>query len=263
MLRQDTLLESVQMIGRESVTIDEDVLEDLLSVITEDAWEELDELSKKTLKSYHSKRLRNADRPKHLDSLDRSEKRLKWIKKGERAEKFKGSGNRWVNKVLSSPGHDKRTRLKLGYVTKESVDLDEAWTIHPGTKEWKKQQYMTDKVHAGDRSGESLESRVARQNEAEKEYNRKQRRKMKKESAEIDLDALAEVLYSLSEEELGYLDELSNRTLGRYVRRASKDAVTNAFILGNDENKDDRLRRKVRNRAAGLSRVGDRLRKMK
>ena len=55
MTKSRTIVESIEVHGRREVDVPEDVLEDLLSVITEDAWDELDELSKATLASYIGK----------------------------------------------------------------------------------------------------------------------------------------------------------------------------------------------------------------
>ena len=214
MTRSRTIVESIEVHGRREVDVPEDVLEDLLSVITEDAWEELDELSRATMLRYRKASSKEATRAS-------GRKRYHF----DKSNAAMNAGDRGKESM-----YDKKARDAIAHHEKRVRGL------------------------------QSLERRGIYGNT--------------KESFEIDLDELAEVLGSLSEEELGYLDELSKDTVKSYRLGARKDinralsrrsyhdkmAYTNRPMSASGRGDKDRYEKAVSNRDRADSHVSKRLR---
>ena len=261
-----TLNESISLVGRPTVAVDEDVLEDILSVIDEDEFDQLDELSKKTLKSY--------------------------LKKGEKSfDKHLMKSSDYQDKANDNPKHTRRERMGDRYAAKSAIHQDIANKRERGIGMAKKRlgivlkmpaitrkdptskaRNLTDVDFALSSRGTVLRHRKGpRQSQADADRERKQHvaSKMKlygrnpkySSNEEYDyLEDLADIIEDLSDEELGYLDELSLKTLQSYKKKGMADYSKRERGLSSGGNwstmkQYDDQARKVANRDRGTTRA--------
>ena len=217
--KPNTLNESISLVGRPTVAVDEDVLEDILSVIDEDEFDQLDELSKKTLKSYVGKA-------------------KKWRSGPDNRVKVADDASDAVRDKARDKAYNRAGQRHLGI--QRAVDkMDPDADIKRARR-----RFMDDRPEPKTRGIKrnmkgfswGMQDRV--------------RAQMKKE----DLDYLADIIESLSDEELGYLNELSKKTLKSYSKKSHKDwdKMNASRAFGDPYNK-----RKIKNREKGMELAGD------